>query len=75
MDTLSKITEMLINSPMPTDEAKHLLQLIGQYGSEKYSTGVDDGVKVADRYSAPPAEIRSTTRTHSAHIGEPPLTC
>ena len=67
MDTLSKITEMLINSPMPIDEAQHLLQLIGQHGTEKYNKGVDDGVKVADRYSAPPAEIRSTTRTHIAH--------
>jgi hypothetical protein len=67
MDTLSQITEMLINSPMPTQQATDLMRLIGVYGGEKYNKGVDDGVKVADRYSAPPAEIRSDTRNHIAH--------
>jgi hypothetical protein len=67
MDTLNKITEMLIASELTTAKATELLHLIGQHGSEKYSKGVDDGVKVADRYSAPPAEIRSTTRNHIAH--------
>jgi hypothetical protein len=67
MDTLSKITELLIASDITTAKATELLQLIGQHGSEKYNKGIDDGVKVADRYSAPPAEIRSTTRTHIAH--------
>jgi len=67
MDTLNKITEMLINSELPTAEAQHLLHLIGQHGQEKYNKGIDDGVAVADRYSAPPAEIRSTTRNHIAH--------
>jgi hypothetical protein len=67
MDTLSKITEMLINSELPTDKASELLSLIGTHGQEKYSKGVDDGVAVADRYSTPPAEIRSTTRSHIAH--------
>ena len=67
MDTLNKITEMLIASDLTTAKATELLHLIGQHGSEKYSKGVDDGVAVADRYSAPPAEIRSTTRNHIAH--------
>jgi hypothetical protein len=67
MDTLSKITEMLINSELSTDKASELLALIGTHGQEKWISGFNKANEIHDSFSTPPAEIRSTTRNHIAN--------
>jgi len=67
MDTLQKIEDLLLNSAMPTNQISELYTLINNYGTERFEHGLDKGISILDAVTAPPAEIRSTTRNHIAH--------